>query len=63
MIVKVTPTTVHVDLDGQEIVDWSGDPADFSLQEKWQVPNKSWLHLGTYWSVFDTESLTLEIID
>ena len=63
VIVKVTPTSVHVDVDGHEIVDWSGDPSVFSLQEKWQVPNKSWLHLGTYWSVFDTESLTLEVID
>lgn len=63
LIVKVTPTTVHVDVAGQEIVDWSGDPADLSLQEPWRVPNKTWLHLCTYLSVFDTESLTLEIVD
>ena len=61
--VKVTATTVHVDVDGQDIVNWSGDPAELSLQEKWRVPNESWLHLGTYWSVFDTESLTLEIVE
>ena len=63
VIVKVTPTTVHVDVDGRELVDWSGDPADFSVQEQWQVPNKLWLHLATYWSVFDTQYLTLEIVD
>ncbi|MEO2029257.1 MAG: hypothetical protein ABGZ23_25560, partial [Fuerstiella sp.] len=63
VIVKVTPTTVHIDVDGQELVDWSGDPADFSLQEPWRVPNTSWLHLGTYLSVFDTQHLTLEIVD
>ena len=63
LTVEVTPSTVRVEVAGTEIVNWKGDPSVFSLQQAWDVPNKAWLHLGTYYSVFDTQSLTLEVIE
>lgn len=61
LTVVVTPSTVQADVNGTEIVNWLGEASELSLQESWQVPNKSWLHLTTYLSVFDTETLTMEI--
>ncbi|PHR97447.1 MAG: hypothetical protein COA78_27655 [Blastopirellula sp.] len=61
LTVVVTPSTVQAEINGTEVVNWSGDASELSLQESWQVPNKAWLHLGAYLSVFDTESLTMEI--
>ena len=63
LTLRVTPRSVRVEIGGKEIVNWEGDPSVFSLQPAWDVPNKSWLHLGTYYSVFDTESLTMEVIE
>jgi len=63
LTLRVTPRSVRVEIGGNELVNWKGDPSVFSLQQAWDVPNKSWLHLGTYYSVFDTESLTMEVVE
>lgn len=59
--VTVTPTSILMKADDKTMVDWNGDASRLSMSRSWLVPNKKWLHLGVYESVFETKSLTLEM--
>jgi hypothetical protein len=58
--IRVTPESVSLTADGEQIVQWQGDAAAFSMQEEWQVPRKDWLHLACYEAGFEISSLWLE---
>ena len=61
--IRVSPKSVVVLADDKSIINWQGDPSKFSLNNNWMVPNKKWLHVCSYLSVFETSKLTLEASD
>jgi hypothetical protein len=60
---RVRPDSLALDLDGESVIDWRGDPSRLTVSPDWPVPNDRWLFLGAFASEFDIQSFTLEPLE
>lgn len=60
VIVMVKKKRVTVSVDGDTIIDWSGEPSRLSLSDYWKTPNDSALFLGAYDCRYRFHRVTLE---
>jgi hypothetical protein len=56
---QVTPNSVTLKADDKPVLEWKGDAKDFTVDEKWQTPEKPWLFLGANESSFDITRIKL----
>jgi hypothetical protein len=54
---------VRVDVDGQNILDWVGNPNELSLSEYWQTPNANRLFIGAYDCRYRIHQVTIRPIE
>jgi hypothetical protein len=62
VIVTVTKERVTMTVDGNLIINWSGDRARLSLSDYWKTPNDKALFLGAYDCRYRFHRITLEPI-
>ena len=48
IVVTVQGNQITAKVDGEEIINWRGDPLRLTLGDYWQTPNKQAFFLGTY---------------
>lgn len=60
VIVTVRKGHVIVSVDGRTVINWAGKPAELSLSDYWETPNKSALFLGAYDCRYRFHRITLE---
>ena len=54
---------VRVDVDGQNVLDWTGNPKELSLSEYWETPNANLLFIGAYDCRYRIHQVTLRPIE
>jgi|LakMenEpi03Aug12_release.lakeMendotaPanAssembly.Ray.scaffolds.fasta_scaffold01718_19 hypothetical protein len=62
IVCTVRKTGVRVEVDGQPVIDWKGDPKELSLSEYWQTPNANRLFIGAYDCRYRIHRITLQEI-
>ncbi len=62
VIVRVSPNSVNMWVDGQPIVNWKGNSDRLSLSEYWTTPNAKSLFLGAYDCRFRFHRVTIQAI-
>lgn len=63
IITTVTPQGVKMEIDGQTIVDWKGNPERLSLSDYWSTPNERALFIGAYDCRYRIHRITLESLE
>lgn len=62
IVCTVRKNGVRVEVDGEGVIDWKGDPKELSLSEYWQTPNANRLFLGAYDCRYRIHRITLREI-
>ena len=60
VICTVKKNSVHVSVDGRDVIDWQGDAARLSLGDYWTTPHPTALFLGAYDCRYRFHRVTLE---
>lgn len=55
----VRESGIHVEADGETIIDWKGAPERLSLPEDWAIPKPEWLFVGAYEGTVRFETIEL----
>jgi len=63
VVCTVRQEGVRVDVDGQNVLDWAGNPKELSLSEYWQTPNVNRLFIGAYDCRYRIHQVTLRPIE
>jgi hypothetical protein len=59
VICSVTPTSVEVNVNGAQVIKWSGKPEQLSVDAAWAVPKQDQLLIGAAQAVQHISSITL----
>lgn len=57
--VAVTPGSIHAHAGNTEIVNWSGQPIELGMDDRYAVPEKTWLFLAGKNTHFEVREFTL----
>jgi len=59
IVCQVTPQSVTLKADDKAVLEWTGDPKELTVDEKWKTPVRPWLFLGANDSTFDITRIRL----